>query len=518
MHLSDDVIDRSSEEAVRVFALALLADADAAARRLEGSGDPEALHDFRVGLRRARTALRAFRPWLEDGPGRKLEKKLKKYAKATNAQRDAEVQLAWLDTKRDLLAPRRQIIGLEYLEDWIRRHAEPPDPGQLVARYRKTSEKLTRRLGTYLGRVEPGDGSGNVGFGATLAALIGKQLDVVRDGVDAVKDALDQAGVHRARIEGKRLRYLLEPLRGNRHADARPAVKDLKRLQDVLGELHDTHVLAQEIEEALVDAEGERARRLHAAVYRGPEGNGVRRDPSSASPRPGLVAILRLVRERRDALFADLQREWQAGRLDALVAEVRALEAALEARAGGKLERERKYLLAAVPPRAQEAIPLEIDQGWLPGARLRERIRRVGDPGGERFWRGLKQGSGRARLDAEEETTREVFEALWPLTEGRRVSKRRRQVAEGGLVWEIDEFTDRPLVVAQVELPAGSPSVALPDWLRPLVQREVTDDPAYRNESLAMAHPPAYRPAPDDRRGSGERPGPSDLDGGADQP
>ncbi len=67
------------------------------------------------------------------------------------------------------------------------------------------------------------------------------------------------------------------------------------------------------------------------------------------------------------------------------------------------------------------------------------------------------------------------------------MAKRRHRVPEGSLVWEIDEFTDRDLVLAEIELPARSADVPLPDWLRPLVVRDVTDDPAYLNENLATA-------------------------------
>jgi CHAD domain-containing protein/CYTH domain-containing protein len=494
MNLRDDLVDRSVEEGARVVALALLVDADEAATRLHDRADSEALHDLRVGLRRTRTTLRAFRAWLADE--RKREKKLRKYAKSTNAARDAEVELAWLETQRDCLAHARHGAAVDFLAEWIRTHADAPDAEELVARYRRTSRKLARALGSYTQRVEPGHTTGQVTFGLALAALLDAQLDVLHERIDAIQDALDEPTVHQARIAAKRLRYLLEPLRGNRHADARDAVKLLKRLQDVLGDLHDAHVLAHRIGEALADSEAERARRLHAAVYGSRDDGAAIRGATAGSPRRGLLSILRLVRERRDALFADLEREWRGEHFEVLGSAVRALSVALEARAGGKLERERKYLLAAVPPRAQESAAIEIDQGWLPGTQLHERIRRMRDADGERFWRGVKQGTGEARLEAEEETTREVFAVLWPLTEGRRVSKRRRKLSDAGLVWEIDEFTDRALVLAEVELPAGTGRLVLPEWLGPVVQREVTDDPAFRNENLARANPPAAPPEP----------------------
>jgi CYTH domain-containing protein len=59
-------------------------------------------------------------------------------------------------------------------------------------------------------------------------------------------------------------------------------------------------------------------------------------------------------------------------------------------------------------------------------------------------------------------------------------------VQDGDLTWEIDEFLDRDLVLAEVELSPGEPTdVELPAWLRPHVEREVTGDEAYSNFKLA---------------------------------
>ena len=491
MQIDEDVIDRNAEEGARVVALALVAECDRAAGRLAIGEDDEALHDFRVALRRLRTTLRAFRPWLEGSVRRRMEKLLRKLARATNAARDAEVQLAWLSAQRVGFAGRQQ-IGLDFLCDRIagRRDGADGERDRLLARYARISGKLARRLQTYEGHVDASAASGP--FGGVLGMLLSDQVDALRQGLGAIRAAGDDENVHRTRIEAKRLRYLLEPLRGNRHADARDVVKRLKSLQDALGELHDCHVLAGEIASAFVDAAAERARKLYAAVYEAGASGAELRDELRGSARPGLLALARVLRERRDALFAGLERDWREG-IGVLAAETQAIAGALEARAGGKVESERKYLLAAVPPRAEEVPAFEIAQGWLPGARLHERVRRVRGPEGERYWRGLKQGTGRQRLEADEETSREVFEALWPFTEGRRVSKRRRKVDDAGLTWEIDQFLDRDLILAEVELSMRTADAPLPEWLRPLVVREVTDDPAYHNEALALSAPGATR-------------------------
>lgn len=154
------------------------------------------------------------------------------------------------------------------------------------------------------------------------------------------------------------------------------------------------------------------------------------------------------------------------------------------------LEIERKYLLRALPDAARRARVSALEQGWLPGEKIVERLRRVrplgeGDDGAVRWYRTIKVGRGLARLELEEETPAELAEALWPLTEGRRVTKRRYCLREGERIWEIDEFTDRVLFLAEVELPTEEAVVEIPAWLAPYLVREVTGEPAYVNRALA---------------------------------
>jgi CYTH domain-containing protein len=151
-------------------------------------------------------------------------------------------------------------------------------------------------------------------------------------------------------------------------------------------------------------------------------------------------------------------------------------------------EIERKYLLRALPAsdRLATATSLEIDQGYLPGVRIIERLRRTRGPDGVKYYRTMKFGSGMDRTELEDETTEEFFLATWPFTRGARVRKRRYLVPEGDVVWEIDEFLDRPdLWLAEVELDHVDHAVPIPDWLAPVVVREVTFEKGYSNRALA---------------------------------
>jgi CYTH domain-containing protein len=150
------------------------------------------------------------------------------------------------------------------------------------------------------------------------------------------------------------------------------------------------------------------------------------------------------------------------------------------------IEIERKYLLSALPKLPRATAILEIDQGYLPGEKLVERLRRQEDKeGGARYYRTVKLGSGVERMELEDETDERTFRHLWELTEGRRLKKRRYLVPDGDDVWEIDEFTDRPLWLAELELHRADANVKIPEWLAPVLVREVTDEPAYTNHSLA---------------------------------
>jgi adenylate cyclase len=154
------------------------------------------------------------------------------------------------------------------------------------------------------------------------------------------------------------------------------------------------------------------------------------------------------------------------------------------------LEIERVYLLSGPPPAMPAGEVWRIEQGYLQpdaAAPLSEgRLRRtVHADGRVQHFHTIKRGVGRVREEVETEITREAFEAAWPRTQGRRLSKRRTRVPHGDLVWEVDEFDAPRVVLAECELPHADAAVQPPDWLASVLVREVTDEPEYRNFELA---------------------------------
>lgn len=152
------------------------------------------------------------------------------------------------------------------------------------------------------------------------------------------------------------------------------------------------------------------------------------------------------------------------------------------------VEIERKYLLTAVPPDLERHPAERIQQGYLAVAPdgVEVRVRRRGDAAVLT----VKSGPGHIRVEEELAIDERRFAALWPLTEGRRLSKTRHLVPLGGVVAEVDVYDGAlaGLITAEVEFASVRESAAFvpPDWFG----REVTGDARYANQSLARAAAP----------------------------
>ncbi|MEP6494572.1 MAG: CYTH domain-containing protein [bacterium] len=148
-------------------------------------------------------------------------------------------------------------------------------------------------------------------------------------------------------------------------------------------------------------------------------------------------------------------------------------------------EIERKYLLSGLPVGIGRHPVVEIDQGYLAGENVRERVRRIREADSVRYVRTVKVGTGMNRFEFEEDASEEFFAAVWPLTLGHRVHKRRYLVPEGRVVWEVDEFLDRELVIAEIELDTEDERIQMPALITSVLVREVTTEPEFSNYRLS---------------------------------
>jgi CYTH domain-containing protein len=153
------------------------------------------------------------------------------------------------------------------------------------------------------------------------------------------------------------------------------------------------------------------------------------------------------------------------------------------------VEIERKFLVGDLP--GGLGAGERIEQGYLAIAEdgVEVRIRRRGGA----TMLTVKSGPAHVRTEEEIPIEERRFESLWPLTEGRRVTKTRHVLdVEPELVAELDVFDGdhAGLLGAEIEFPSvdASERFAPPGWLGP----EVTGDRRYANQSLALEGlPPA---------------------------
>lgn len=486
--LPPEAFDRPAAETARRIALGHLDDAVAARVRLESGEGAEALHDLRVALRRLRCTIRTFRPELSDSVRRRDRRRLRALARSTSGGRDAEVQLAWLRAQTPTLATRHRAGAA-----WLRERIAASEAVQaavvrdvLAANFGSLARTLGRRLGRWRVTVQLDEPvvppTAAQVLGARLVRLVRRFARLLDD----VRDPTDRERSHAARIAAKRLRYALEPLVPT-HDEARALVERLKTLQDTLGELHDAHVLADVVADSLEAAARDAGQQLSQQVRRGAVP--ARGRSSGRDPRPGLLELARRLQAEARARFDAVEGAWRGAPLARFVDDAMALAGALARRHAPGTEVERKYLLDAMPELPPGAVVEEIAQGYLPGANVTERVRAVTRDGATHWVRTVKSGTGIARTELEDRVSRAMFDALWALTTDRRLRKRRHLVTVGDDTWTVDEFLDRPLVLAEIELATADDEVVMPDWLAPHLVREVTGEAAYQNAQLAGASP-----------------------------
>lgn len=150
---------------------------------------------------------------------------------------------------------------------------------------------------------------------------------------------------------------------------------------------------------------------------------------------------------------------------------------------------------------------LEIERKWRvteapelrgPGAKLRQGYITSGEGATEvrvrdkngKFKLTVKRGKGLTRAEVEIDIAKDQFDALWPLTEGARIEKRRYERAHGDRMIELDVFEGRldGLMVAEVEFPSEESAnrFEAPEWFG----EELTGKKGWSNAELARSEAP----------------------------
>ena len=235
-------------EAFRAVFAAALTQAGANARGVIHGGDPEYLHQMRVGLRRLRSALIAFRALVPRKAAKPVAERLRAVMPALGDARDWDVfceGLVGIGTHE----PTRAAVMAPLLARARSKRA--------MARRRARDAAASRKLQTFLLRalrwVNAGSWQGMRHAESPLGAFATAALDRLHR--KSLKEAhrIDWADAerrHQLRIRMKRLRYACDFFAPSfAGASARPYIKRLAALQDILGDLNDIAVARRLLEQ-----------------------------------------------------------------------------------------------------------------------------------------------------------------------------------------------------------------------------------------------------------------------------
>jgi phosphohistidine phosphatase len=201
--------------------------------RVRDGWDADGVHDLRVALRRCRAMAEALSHVNPDPGWRRIKKSSKELFRVLGALRDTQVEREWV---KKLAAPREP-VRMHLLRTLSRREREEREKarkalaGFSVKDWKKLKRKLERKA--LLFPLES----------IVFQRLALAKLDEAAGLIARARKSRSGAAWHRARIGLKHFRYVAENFMPRRYAGLSAGVK---RVQDLLGEMHDFDVLRQD--------------------------------------------------------------------------------------------------------------------------------------------------------------------------------------------------------------------------------------------------------------------------------
>lgn len=244
--------DLPAGEASLLILRRLLASAEANLAGAVADLDAEFLHDLRVAVRRARSALGQLREALDQNAFAPLREELRWLGQVTGACRDMDVFLADLakysvelgETTAAQLGPL-----LDHLREERQRHHLELQTALTSARVRRTLA-LWGRLTRPPRRSQP-PGLASQPVAEFAAVRVRRAFKRLRRHAHQLSPQARQEELHRLRIDGKKLRYLLEFFSSLWGPAGASLIRQLKELQDALGSYNDLAVQERRLAEGL---------------------------------------------------------------------------------------------------------------------------------------------------------------------------------------------------------------------------------------------------------------------------
>jgi CHAD domain-containing protein len=285
----------------------------------------EGVHDMRVASRRLRSALKDFLPYLRKRKLKEARQDLRSVARTLGAVRDQDVALVALE-KLAAEAPPELSAGIEHFAS-MRRHILDDARSRLEAALSEDAlEKLQRDChdaleeSSKVSRDKDEDEeafAGDAELHQVAREILDERLRDLQELSASLFQPFEIVLLHEMRIAAKRLRYAIELFTPCLGGDAlKPFCKEIARMQDSLGELHDCDVWIIEIGGRLNTASTEKFDvESHGDRTKGHVNNSAAPEEGADIERQAMFWLLDyFVKERTEHFRAALEhwREWQA--------------------------------------------------------------------------------------------------------------------------------------------------------------------------------------------------------------
>ena len=265
--------------------------------------DIECLHRMRVASRRLRSLLPLFSDCLPPKQRTRWRKQLRRVTRALGKARDADVQIACLQDALDACSDELQQPGLERLLLRFQQQRQAMQAPLVSTLKRLTSHRHLNRMETALryllatSQLYASPESARHTYHHSRNAIL-RRLQTMLATAATIRDPQSGTELHATRITIKRLRYTLQAFAPLYPDTLDDATRTARKLQDVLGNLHDCDVWVETLPQFL---EEEKARTL---TYFGDI------QPFEILV-PGVMALRDQCRQRRVKYYEEFEALWQ---------------------------------------------------------------------------------------------------------------------------------------------------------------------------------------------------------------
>ena len=217
--------------------------------------DIECIHQSRVASRRLRAALVIFENCFPAKAIKKWRKEIKSLTKAFGPARDTDVQIEYLkkmisdirENKKAILPGIKRLLlrttqRREKLQSKVIKTIDKLESKSILADIHSAIERILFCI-----HVEEADLKNEYVFRQTSEHIQSK-LNELLSHQNSLDNPEDKSGHHQMRIAAKRLRYTMEICREPYEGRLDNTIKIIKKLQTLLGDIHDCDVWIEHIE------------------------------------------------------------------------------------------------------------------------------------------------------------------------------------------------------------------------------------------------------------------------------